>query len=98
MICSGTHIVSMVVAASGEVSDNGHQEPNTGSAGGVEALIDELLSILRGLLADQQRRIELERADAARMTLELAANALEGLNANEVYQRAFVKAAKLLRE
>ncbi|MET4493481.1 hypothetical protein [Bradyrhizobium sp. LA7.1] len=98
MSCSGTHIVSKVVAASREVSNDSHQEPNIAGDGGVEALIDEVLSILQGLLVDQQRRIELERADAARMTLELAASSLESIHTNDLYRRALLKAAKMLRE
>jgi hypothetical protein len=43
------------------------------------------------------RMIELERADAARMALEEAANALEVMNGAEQYQRAWRKAADFLR-
>lgn len=43
------------------------------------------------------RRIELERDDAARQALEEAANALELRGGNELYQRAWRKAADFLR-
>lgn len=46
---------------------------------------------------DIERRIELERSDAARRALEEAANALEILAGNELYQRAWRRAADFLR-
>lgn len=48
-------------------------------------------------MANLTRMIELERADAARMALEEAANALEVMNGAEQYQRAWRKAADFLR-
>lgn len=44
-----------------------------------------------------ERRIELEREDAARKALEDAANALEMRAGNELYQRAWRRAADFLR-
>lgn len=46
---------------------------------------------------DMHRMIELERADAARKALEAAANALELRSGNELYQRAWRKAADFIR-
>lgn len=46
---------------------------------------------------DLSRRIELERADAARGALEEAANMLETRGGNEVYRQAWRKAADLIR-
>lgn len=43
------------------------------------------------------RRIELERADAARMALEEAANEIEAMRGAEQYERAWRKAADFLR-
>lgn len=48
-------------------------------------------------IADITRRIELERADAARQALEEAANALEIRQGAEQYMRAWQKAADFLR-
>ncbi|MGY3609914.1 MULTISPECIES: hypothetical protein [unclassified Bradyrhizobium] len=48
--------------------------------------------------ADLMRRIELERADAARTALESAAEALEARHANKTYKRAWEIAAELIRE
>lgn len=47
--------------------------------------------------ADMNRRIELERADAARKALEDAAVALERRGGNELYQRAWRIAADFLK-
>lgn len=47
--------------------------------------------------ADITRRVELERADAARQALEEAANALELRHGAEQYMRAWRKAADFLR-
>lgn len=46
---------------------------------------------------NMDRVIELERDDAARRALEDAANALEIRGGNELYQRAWRKAADFLR-
>lgn len=46
---------------------------------------------------DITRRVELERADAARLALEEAANALELKHGAEQYMRAWRKAADFLR-
>lgn len=46
---------------------------------------------------DLDRRIQLERDDAARKALEEAANALEIRGGNELYQRAWRRAADFLR-
>lgn len=50
-----------------------------------------------GQVADMLRRIELERADAARKALEEAATALETKSGNELYRRAYRIAADFLR-
>lgn len=47
--------------------------------------------------ADITRRVELERAEAARLALDEAANALELLGGADQYQRAWRKAADFLR-
>jgi len=44
------------------------------------------------------RRIELERADAARRALEDAANRLEAYSANELYEKALRLGARLIRQ
>lgn len=51
------------------------------------------------MMMDMQtsRLIELEREDAARKALEDAANALELRGGNELYQRAWRRAADFLR-
>jgi hypothetical protein len=46
---------------------------------------------------DLDRRIELERADAARKALEDAALHLEGYSTNDLYHRVLRLAAKLIR-
>lgn len=43
------------------------------------------------------RLIELERTDAARKALERAAEAVEKRSGNDVYQRAWKAAARLIR-
>lgn len=48
--------------------------------------------------ADFLRRIELERADAARKALESAACHLEGYAANDLYRRAMRIGARLIRQ
>lgn len=45
-----------------------------------------------------ERRIELEREDAARKALELAARRLESENVNDVYRAALKRGAKIVRE
>lgn len=47
--------------------------------------------------AGLDRLIELERTDAARKALERAAEALEVRSGNDVYQRAWKAAARLIR-
>ena len=47
--------------------------------------------------ADFARRIELERNDAARSALEIAAEALETRAGNKLYEKAWKAAAKLVR-
>ncbi|WP_165435513.1 hypothetical protein [Bradyrhizobium sp. Leo121] len=47
--------------------------------------------------ADLQRRIELERADAARRALEEAAKRVETLEGGSTYQKAYKAAAATLR-
>jgi hypothetical protein len=46
---------------------------------------------------DDARRIELERADAARQALEEAARKIETQDGGETYRKAFKAAADLLR-
>lgn len=48
--------------------------------------------------ADFLRRIELERADAARKALEDAAQRVETQDGNDTYQKAFKASAALLRK
>lgn len=47
---------------------------------------------------DIARRIELERADAARKALEEAAVRLEGYSTNDLYHRVLRLGAKLVRK
>ncbi|MBW5438611.1 hypothetical protein FXB41_28765 [Bradyrhizobium canariense] len=68
-------------------------DADTGEAAGMDAV-----AILEMVLSSQQRLIELERVDAARTALALAASDLESIKANETYERAYFKAAKRLRE
>ena len=46
---------------------------------------------------DDARRIELERADAARQALEDAARRIETQDGGQTYQKAYKAAAELLR-
>lgn len=48
-------------------------------------------------MMDDARRIELERADAARQALEEAARKIEMQDGGETYRKAFKAAADLLR-
>lgn len=48
-------------------------------------------------MTDDARRIELERADAARQALEEAARRVEAQEGGETYRKAFKAAADLLR-
>lgn len=48
-------------------------------------------------MMDDIRRIELERADAARMALEEAARRVEAQEGGETYRKAFKASAALLR-
>lgn len=48
-------------------------------------------------MMDDARRIELERADAARQALEIAAKRIETQDGGQTYQKAFKAAAELLR-
>ncbi len=48
-------------------------------------------------MMDDARRIELERADAARHALEEAAKRVESQEGGETYRKAFKAAADLLR-
>lgn len=48
-------------------------------------------------MMDDARRIELERADAARQALEEAAKRIEAQDGGETYRKAFKAAADLLR-
>lgn len=48
-------------------------------------------------MSDIDRRIELERADAARTALETAAQALESYSTNVTYAQAMRVAARLVR-
>lgn len=50
------------------------------------------------LTASMERRIELEREDAARKALELAARRLERENVNDVYRAALKRGAKIVRD
>ncbi|MCK1578561.1 hypothetical protein IVB03_02925 [Bradyrhizobium sp. 168] len=45
-----------------------------------------------------RRLIALERADAARCAFEFVIDRLEKYNTNELYKKAFLKGAKLIRE
>jgi hypothetical protein len=65
--------------------------------GGTDALLDELLPMLNSLMPDQQRRIELERLDAARLAVETIARKLEGWGTNELYAKAIRSAVKQIR-
>jgi hypothetical protein len=47
--------------------------------------------------ASLDRQIELEREDAARQALELAARRLESENVNDVYRAALKRGAKIIR-
>lgn len=47
---------------------------------------------------DDARRIELERADAARQALEEAATHLENYHTNDLYHRVLRLGAKLIRK
>lgn len=47
---------------------------------------------------DEDRMIDLERADAARKALESAAQELERYSTNDVYQRAFKLGARIIRK
>jgi hypothetical protein len=49
-------------------------------------------------MMDDARRIELERADAARQALEEAALRLEGYSTNDLYHRVLRLGAKLIRK
>lgn len=46
---------------------------------------------------DLMRRIELERADAARAALEEGITRISNLDGNEIYQRAWRRALEALR-
>ena len=48
-------------------------------------------------MMDDARRIELERADAARQALEEAAKRIDTQHGSQTYQKAFKAAADLLR-
>jgi hypothetical protein len=48
-------------------------------------------------IADFDRRIELERADAARWALEEAAKQVESQDGGQTYRKAYKTAAALLR-
>lgn len=49
-------------------------------------------------MMDDARRIELERADAARQALEEAAKRLENYSTNDLYHRVLRLGAKLVRK
>jgi hypothetical protein len=53
--------------------------------------------VVEGRMMDDARRIELERADAARQALEEAAQRVESQEGGETYRKAFKAAADLLR-
>lgn len=91
-------IVLAVAAAGQDLEDTADGIDASHGDGGAEAVIEELLSMLQRLILDQERRVKLERADAARMALEMAADTLEAVHTNDLYKRAFNKAAKMLRQ